>query len=317
MDNITLIVSDNNSIRIDKYLSIKLPNNSRSYYQSLIKEGHVKANGKPIKVSQKTEEGMEIVLNIPEAEEIEIKAENIPLDILYEDDDLLIVNKPKNMVVHPSAGHYSHTLVNAIMYHCKDSLSGINGHIRPGIVHRIDKDTTGSLIVCKNDFSHEYIAKQIAAHSVTRIYIGIVKGYVKNDTDTIDAPIGRHPINRKKMAINYKNGKEAVTTYRVLARFNNLSLVEFRLKTGRTHQIRVHMSSINHPLLGDELYSNPDKKYKNLVGQCLHALTIGFIHPRSKKYMEFSAPIPDYFSDILNKNNIKFNENSLSEGGLL
>ena len=237
---------------------------------------------------------------IPDAIETSIEPEDIPLDILYEDNDVLVVNKPKGMVVHPSAGHYSGTLVNAIMYHCKDSLSGINGEIRPGIVHRIDMDTTGSLIVCKNDESHVAIAEQIKEHSCNRIYVGIVCGNVKEDEGTIDAPIGRHPVDRKKMAINEKNGKPAVTHYKVLKRFGKYTYMQFKLETGRTHQIRVHMASIGHPLLGDELYSK-NCPFKHLQGQTLHARTIGFIHPRTKEYMEFSAPLPKYFDDLLQK----------------
>ena len=224
--------------------------------------------------------------------------ENIPLDILYEDDDLLVVNKPKGMVVHPSAGHYSGTLVNAVMYHCKDSLSGINGEIRPGIVHRIDMDTTGSLIVCKNDESHICIAEQIKEHSCNRRYRGIVCGVVKEEEGTINAPIGRHPTERKKMAVNEKNGKPAVTHYKVLERFERYTYMEFQLETGRTHQIRVHMASIGHPLLGDTLYSNGKSPYK-LQGQTLHAMTIGFVHPKTGKYIEISAPLPEYFEKIL------------------
>ena len=227
--------------------------------------------------------------------------EDIPIDIIYEDDDVLIVNKPKGMVVHPSAGHYTGTLVNAIMYHCKDSLSGINGEIRPGIVHRIDMDTTGSLIVCKNDESHINIAKQIKDHTVNRIYEGIVIGNLKDDQGTIEGPIGRHPIDRKKMCINEKNGKPAITHYKVLERFGNYTYAQFKLETGRTHQIRVHMSSIGHPLLGDTLYSSGKSAFKNLQGQTLHAKTIGFIHPRTNEYVEFSAPLPNYFEKLLNQ----------------
>lgn len=239
-----------------------------------------------------------MTVEIPDAVETQILPEDIPLDILYEDDDLLVVNKPKGMVVHPSAGHYSGTLVNAIMYHCKDSLSGINGEIRPGIVHRIDMDTTGSLIVCKNDESHVFIAEQIKEHSVNRRYRGIVYGVVRDDEGTIHAPIGRHPVDRKKMAINEKNGKDAITHYKVLERFDKYTYMEFKLETGRTHQIRVHMASIRHPLLGDTLYSNGKSPYK-LQGQTLHAMTIGFIHPRTREYMEISAPLPEYFEKIL------------------
>ena len=239
-----------------------------------------------------------VTVEMPDAVSTQILPEDIPLDILYEDDDLLIVNKPKGMVVHPSAGHDSGTLVNAIMYHCKDSLSGINGEIRPGIVHRIDMDTTGSLIVCKNDRSHLCIAEQIKEHSVNRRYRGIVWGVVKDDVGTIDAPIGRHPIDRKRMAINKKNGKDAVTHYKVLERFARYTYMEFQLETGRTHQIRVHMASVGHPLLGDTLYSSGKSPYK-LQGQTLHAMVIGFLHPTTGIYLEVCAPLPEYFEKIL------------------
>lgn len=284
--------------RLDKFLSIVFPELSRSFFQKLIKESHVQVNQKIEKANYrlKTEDIVEI--EVPDAVETPILPENIPLDILYEDEDLLIVNKPKGMVVHPSAGHYSGTLVNAILYHCKESLSGINGEIRPGIVHRIDMDTTGSLIVCKNDESHLAVAEQIKIHSVTRRYRGIVCGVVKEDTGTIHAPIGRHPQERKKMAINEKNGKDAITHYKVLERFRNYTYMEFELETGRTHQIRVHMASIGHPLLGDTLYSSGKSPYK-LQGQTLHAMTIGFQHPRTGEYFEISAPLPEYFEKIL------------------
>lgn len=240
-------------------------------------------------------------VQIPDAVEAAVKAENIPLDILYEDEDVLIVNKPKGMVVHPSAGHSSGTLVNAVMYHCRDSLSGINGEIRPGIVHRIDMDTTGSLIVCKNDESHVHIAAQIKAHSVNRIYEGIVFGNVKSDAGTVEGAIGRHPVDRKRMAVNEKNGKPAVTHYEVLERFGNYTYLRFSLETGRTHQIRVHMASIGHPLAGDALYAGgrSGPAGMKLQGQTLHAKTIGFIHPRTGAYMEFSAPLPEYFEKML------------------
>lgn len=284
--------------RLDKYLSLIFPEQSRSFFQKLIKDGRIRVNEKTEKANYRLKTQDLIEVSIPEAVETPILPENIPLDILYEDDDLLIVNKPKGMVVHPSAGHYTGTLVNAIMYHCKDSLSGINGEIRPGIVHRIDMDTTGSLIVCKNDESHVFVAEQIKEHSVVRKYRGIVCGHVKEEEGTIHAPIGRHPIERKKMAINEKNGKDAITHYRVLEHFANYTYMEFQLETGRTHQIRVHMASIGHPLLGDTLYSSGKSPYK-LQGQTLHAMTIGFIHPRTKEYLEVSAPLPEYFEKIL------------------
>lgn len=285
--------------RLDKYLSLIYPDISRSFFQKLIKDNSVFVNNKSEKASYRLAYDDVVKIHFPDAIETTIEPENIPLDILYEDHDLLVVNKPKGMVVHPSVGHFSGTLVNAIMFHCKDSLSGINGEIRPGIVHRIDMDTTGSLIVCKNDNSHVNIAEQIKNHSVNRIYEGIVYGNIKDDEGTIEGPIGRHPIERKKMAINEKNGKPAITHYKVLERFGNYTYMQFKLETGRTHQIRVHMSSIGHPLLGDSLYSNGKTSFKNLCGQTLHAKTIGFIHPSTGEYMEFHAPLPEYFAKLL------------------
>ncbi|MFR4350915.1 MAG: RluA family pseudouridine synthase [Roseburia sp.] len=288
--------------RLDKYLGILYKGQdggqSRSFFQKLIKDGHVCVNGQLQKSNYRLKADDFVTVEMPDAVSTQILPEDIPLDILYEDDDLLIVNKPKGMVVHPSAGHDSGTLVNAIMYHCKDSLSGINGEIRPGIVHRIDMDTTGSLIVCKNDRSHLCIAEQIKEHSVNRRYRGIVWGVVKDDVGTIDAPIGRHPIDRKRMAINKKNGKDAVTHYKVLERFARYTYMEFQLETGRTHQIRVHMASVGHPLLGDTLYSSGKSPYK-LQGQTLHAMVIGFLHPTTGIYLEVCAPLPEYFEKIL------------------
>ena len=286
--------------RIDKFLSDSIPDMSRAYIQKLIKDGQITVNQKDIKSNYKLSVGDVVCLDEPELQEPDIKAENIPLDILYEDSDLLIVNKPKGMVVHPSAGHYSGTLVNALMYYCKEDLSGINGVMRPGIVHRIDMDTTGSILVCKNDFTHNAIAEQLKVHSITRVYHALVHGVLKNDEGTINAPIGRHPIDRKKMSINEKNGKEAVTHYKVLKRFKNFTYIECRLETGRTHQIRVHMSSIYHPLLGDAVYG-PAKCPFKLQGQTLHAKTIGIRHPRTGEYLEIEAPLPEYFSDLLKK----------------
>lgn len=285
--------------RLDKFLSIIYPEFSRAFFQKLIKSKQVSVNETLQKASYCVKIDDIVTVEIPDAVETTIEPENIPLDILYEDDDVLIVNKPKGMVVHPSAGHYSGTLVNAIMYHCKDTLSGINGEIRPGIVHRIDMDTTGSLIVCKNDEAHVNIAQQIKEHSVNRIYVGIVCGNVKEDSGTVEGAIGRHPIERKKMAINEKNGKPAITHYKVLERFKNYTYMQFKLETGRTHQIRVHMASIGHPLLGDTLYSSGRLPFKHLQGQCLHAKTIGFIHPKTGEYMEYSAPLPEYFEKLL------------------
>lgn len=287
-------------MRIDKFLSEALPDFSRSFIQKMIKEEQVTVNGKPIKANYKLNVDDIVVLKEPALKEPDILEENIPLDVLYEDEDLLIVNKPKGMVVHPAAGHYTGTLVNALMYHCKGELSGINGVMRPGIVHRIDMDTTGSLLVCKNDFTHNHIAVQLKEHSITRIYHAIVHGVLKEDEGTIDAPIGRHPIERKKMSINEKNGKEAVTHYRVLQRFKNFTYIECQLETGRTHQIRVHMASIRHPLLGDALYGPSKCPYK-LQGQTLHAKTIGIVHPRTGEYLEVEAPLPTYFEELLKK----------------
>lgn len=293
------VLAEHEGERLDKYLSIIYPDMSRSFFQKLIKEQNIRVNDVCQKANYRMKIDDMVAVTIPDATETTIVPEDIPLDILYEDDELLVVNKPKGMVVHPSAGHYSGTLVNAIMFHCNDSLSGINGQIRPGIVHRIDMDTTGSLIVCKNDESHIHIAEQIKVHSVNRIYEGIVYGNVKEDEGTVNAPIGRHPIERKKMAINEKNGKEAITHYKVLERFGNYTYMQFKLETGRTHQIRVHMASIGHPLLGDSLYSSGRSPYKKLQGQTLHAKTIGFVHPKTDKYMEFSAPLPEYFEKLI------------------
>ena len=285
-------------LRLDVFLSQMEEHTSRSSLQKHIKDGHAKVNGENIKPSYTVCAGDEIVYNSPEPVGVSIVAEDIPLDILYEDEDLLVVNKPKGMVVHPAPGHFSGTLVNAVMFHCKDSLSGINGELRPGIVHRIDRDTTGSLIVCKNDIAHNHIAEQIKEHSVNRIYRGIVVGTVSDEEGTIHAPIGRHPIDRKKMSINERNGKDAITHYRVLKRFDKYTYMEFKLETGRTHQIRVHMASIGHPLLGDEVYGAKKCPF-HLKGQTLHAAIIGFIHPTTGDYIEVEAPLPEYFQHLL------------------
>ena len=287
-------------LRIDKYLSTVNEQLSRSYIQKLLKSGLVLVDGKPVKASYQVDEGDVISLDIPEAVEPEIEPENMDLDILYEDQDVILVNKPKGMVVHPAAGHYSHTLVNGLMHHCKDQLSGINGVMRPGIVHRIDMDTTGVIIACKNDMAHNSIAAQLKEHSITRRYQAIVHGVLKDDAGTIEGPIGRHPTDRKKMSINYNNGKSAVTHYKVLKRFRQYTHVECRLETGRTHQIRVHMASIGHPLLGDLVYGPGKCPIPGLQGQTLHAGVLGFIHPRTGKYMEFTAPLPEYFAKLLN-----------------
>ena len=286
--------------RIDKYLSEQLEDMTRSHIQKLIKENMVRVNGMAVKSNFKLSASDQIEVEIPELKEPDILPENIPLDILYEDQDILVVNKPKGMVVHPAPGHYTGTLVNAIMYHCKDNLSGINGVMRPGIVHRIDMDTTGSLLICKNDRAHQALAEQLKEHSITRKYHAIVHGRLKEDEGTIDKPIGRHPIDRKKMSIHCTNGREAITHYRVLKRFQQFTYIECQLETGRTHQIRVHMSSIGHPILGDQVYGPAKCPYK-LQGQTLHAKVLGITHPITGEYMEFDAPLPDYFQALLEK----------------
>lgn len=286
-------------VRIDRYLAKACPELSRSYIQKLLKSGQVLVNGSLIKSSYVVAADDHIEVDVPEAVEPEIEAEPMDLDILYEDRDIILVNKPKGMVVHPAAGHYSHTLVNGLMYHCKDQLSGINGVMRPGIVHRIDMDTTGVLIVCKNDMAHNSIAAQLKEHSITRRYQAIVHGVLKEDEGTVDAPIGRHQTERKKMCINYNNGRDAVTHFKVLRRFEQYTYVECRLETGRTHQIRVHMASIHHPLLGDTVYGPSKCPVPGLIGQTLHAGVLGIIHPRTGVYMEFTAPLPGYFEKLL------------------
>ena len=285
--------------RIDKCMVMLLDSLSRSYIQKLIKEKQVLVNGSPVKSSYQVQTDDEVEFSLPPSQEPDILPEDITLDILYEDGDLLVVNKPKGMVVHPAAGHYSGTLVNGIMYHCGGELSGINGVLRPGIVHRIDRDTTGSLIVCKNDRAHNDIAAQLKEHSVTRRYRAICHGVISEEQGTVDKPIGRHPTDRKKMAVNEKNGKRAVTHYRVLQRFQDYTYIECELETGRTHQIRVHMASIGHPLLGDTVYAQGRKCSFSLQGQTLHAMIIGFIHPTTGEYLELEAPMPEYFKHLL------------------
>lgn len=295
------VTKEEDGLRLDQYIAGRCMDLSRSYIQKLIKESRVTIN-KNIQTKTKTavQESDIVNVSLPDPKELEIKPQDIPLDILYEDNDVLVVNKPKGMVVHPAPGHYEDTLVNAVLYHCRDNLSGINGVLRPGIVHRIDKDTTGALIVCKNDKAHQKIADQLRAHTITRSYRAIVYNNFSEDEGMINAPIGRHPTNRKKRMVTEKNSKEAITHYKVLDHLNHkFNYIECRLETGRTHQIRVHMSHIGHPLLGDEVYGPANSKFKNLQGQTLHAATLGFIHPTTEEYMEFSAPLPDYFEKLL------------------
>ena len=284
-------------VRIDKYISDNIAL-TRSAVQGLISRGAVTADGKAISKNYKLRGGEMITVEIPEPEPMDAVPENIPLNIVYEDDDLLVVNKPKGMVVHPAHGNYTGTLVNALLYHCGESLSGINGVIRPGIVHRIDKNTSGLLIVAKNDASHLKLAEQIKAHSFTREYEAVVTGALKNTSGTVDAPIGRHKTDRKKMCVTPENSRNAITHYEVLKQYGGYAHVRLRLETGRTHQIRVHMAYIGHPVLGDDVYGKP---YKGLEGQCLHARKIGFIHPSTDEYMEFSSELPEYFQSVLRK----------------
>ncbi|WP_302326598.1 RluA family pseudouridine synthase [Enterocloster lavalensis] len=293
------VTDEDGGVRIDKYLTSVCEGLSRSYLQKLLKSGQVLVGGQGVKASYAVQEGDLIELEVPEAVEPEILAEPMDLDVLYEDEDIILINKPKGMVVHPAAGHYTHTLVNGLLDHCRGQLSGINGVMRPGIVHRIDMDTTGVIIACKNDLAHSCLAEQLKEHSITRRYQAIVHGVLKEDEGTVDAPIGRHPVERKKMSLNYNNGREAVTHYKVLRRFRQYTHVECRLETGRTHQIRVHMASIHHPLLGDAVYGPARCPIPGLQGQTLHAGVLGIRHPRTGAYMEFTAPLPDYFAKLL------------------
>ena len=301
MEAIELTVTPElNGERLDKAVPALYPDLSRSAVQLLIADGEILINGK--QGNKKTTVCVTdvVTVNIPEPKELSVEAEAIPLDIVYEDEHLLVVNKPKGMVVHPAAGNFGGTLVNALLHHCGDSLSGINGVIRPGIVHRIDKDTSGLLVVAKTDVAHRGLAEQIKEHSFTRVYNTVVVGNIKDDTGTIDAPIGRHPKDRKKQAVTDKNSKNAVTHFRVLDRFKGFTFLEVRLETGRTHQIRVHMAYRGNPVAGDAVYGDPKRTY-GLEGQCLNASTIGFIHPITNEYLEFTCELPDYFKDFLRR----------------
>lgn len=298
MKTFNYIYDDGESRRLDVFLA-ENAELTRSYAATLIADGCVTVNGKAATKNTKLKQGDGIDVTIPEPQEYTAEPENIPLDIVYEDEHLLVVNKPKDMVVHPAAGNYSGTLVNAILYHCGDSLSGINGVMRPGILHRIDKNTSGLLLVAKNDNAHLFLSEQIKEHSLTREYEAVVYGNLKNDSGTVDAPIARHPVKRKQMAI-VTGGKDAVTHYTVLERLNGFTHVRLRLETGRTHQIRVHMASLGHPVAGDDVYG-PHKVITKLGGQCLHARKIGFIHPDTHEYMEFTSDLPEYFTKFLNE----------------
>lgn len=291
-----LIDSDYEGERVDKYLSVIFPDSSRAALQKAVEAGNALINGKPVAKNYRLHAGDRLSFSPLAVRPLDVTPENIPLDIAYEDNDLLVVNKPKGMVVHPAPGNYDGTLVNALLYHCPDSLSGINGVLRPGIVHRIDKDTSGLLIVAKNDFAHRALASQIAEHSFKREYRAIVTGHLKEDSGTVIAPIGRNPNDRKKMAVTDKNSKNAVTHYETIEKYVGYSYLKLRLETGRTHQIRVHMAYLGHPLAGDTVYGHPPKNELSLGGQCLHAGLIGFVHPRTNEYMEFQSPLPDYFT---------------------
>ena len=294
------LVCAEGAVRLDKFLATADIGISRSMAVTLIESGQVSVNEKPCDKKQKLSVGDRVAVTVPDPVPYEAKAENIPLEIVYEDSDLLVVNKPKGMVVHPAAGNYEGTLVNALLWHCGDSLSGINGVLRPGIVHRIDKDTSGLLIVAKNDASHTALAAQIKAHSFTREYEAVVFGTVKDDRGTVDAPIGRHPVDRKRMCITPKNSKNAVTHYEVIARYKGYTHIRCVLETGRTHQIRVHMASLGHPVAGDPVYGVKNERV-GFRGQCLHARKIGFIHPSTGAYLEFQSDLPPYFQEFLRK----------------
>ncbi len=301
MRKITLSVEEaDEGARLDKYLGEHLEDVSRSAAEKLIAEGFVSVNGKKQGKSCKCSAGDLVETEIPDPKPLTVEAQVIPLEIPYEDSDLLVVNKPKGMVVHPAAGHADGTLVNALMAHCGASLSGINGVLRPGIVHRIDKDTSGLLIVAKNDFAHRSLAAQIKVHSFTRIYEAVVLGNLKDDAGTVDAPIGRSPADRKKMAVTERHSRHAVTHYEVIARYQGYTHVRLKLETGRTHQIRVHMAYLGHPVAGDTVYG-PKKAVPGLEGQCLHARVIGFRHPRDGRYLEITSTLPAYFTEFLNR----------------
>ncbi|MDD6024496.1 MAG: RluA family pseudouridine synthase [Oscillospiraceae bacterium] len=290
---------DTEGLRLDVFLSGQVPELTRSAAQRLVEQGEVLVDGKTVKKNYKTRKGDEISLTIPEPQQVELIPEDIPLDVRYEDGDVIVINKPKGLVVHPAPGHWTGTLVNALMYHCRDSLSGINGELRPGIVHRIDMDTSGLLIVAKNDRAHMGLAEQLKDHTLCRVYEAVVVGNIRQDSGTIDAPIGRHPVDRKKMTVTRQGGREAVTHFEVIRRYQGYTHVRLRLETGRTHQIRVHMSWQNHPIVGDAVYGRG--KELGLDSQCLHARTLQFIHPVTGEKIAVDCPLPDYFEAVLKK----------------
>lgn len=299
-ESIITVIAEESGDRVDALLARNISGLTRSAVQRLIDEGAVQLGGRPVKKNYKCSAGDEFEVLLPEPEETELVAQDIPLDVVFEDEDVIVVNKPRGMVVHPAPGHPDGTLVNALLWHCGDSLSGIGGEKRPGIVHRIDKDTSGLIIAAKNDFAHQYLAAQLADHTLCREYEAVVRGGFRDDSGTVDAPIGRHPTDRKRMAVTQKNSKPAVTHYEVLARYKGYTHILCRLETGRTHQIRVHMASIGHPLLGDGLYGAPCPE-KRLEGQCLHARRLKFIHPRSEALVTLEAPLPAYFTEVLSR----------------
>ena len=300
MEYLFTVSDDSKGKRIDKFLSENIEDLSRSQLATLIEEKSVFVNNNPVSKSYKLNINDYIMVSVPEPVELEALPEDIPLDIIFEDEDIIVINKPKGMVVHPAAGNYTGTLVNALLFHCKGNLSGINGVLRPGIVHRIDKNTSGLLVIAKTDLAHKSLSEQIKEHSMTREYRAIIYGHLKDIEGMVDAPIGRSSIDRKKMCVTDKNSKHAVTHYAVLEEFKDYSYVSCKLETGRTHQIRVHMAYIGHPLAGDDVYG-PKKVITELSGQCLHAIKLGFLHPKTQEYMEFNSELPEYFNKFLNK----------------
>jgi 23S rRNA pseudouridine1911/1915/1917 synthase len=299
-NNVFEIAPEDADKRLDVWLTAALKDYSRSYIDKLIQDGNVTVNGKNVKSGYKLKTGDAVAVNVPEPRPLEVSAEDIELDIIHEDEDIIVINKPRGMVVHPAAGNYSGTLVNALLRHCGQSLSDINGVIRPGIVHRIDKDTSGVLVIAKNNKAHKVLSDMLKEHDIKRIYTAVAEGIITEEQGTVDAPIGRHPVDRKKMAVNLKNGRRAVTHFKVLERFKNATLLELRLETGRTHQIRVHMSYIGHPLVGDSVYGRKKQTY-GFEGQALHAGTLGFIHPGTGEYVEYTAKPPEEFTALVER----------------